>query len=252
ASRPEPAPLFTWGSLRVLELIGSGAYGDVYRAWEPSVDREVALKLLRPNASRGGTPSEALVKEGQLLARIRHANVVAVYGAMRLEDRVGIWGELLHGRTLDEMVRLNGPMSAQEAGIVVDAVCRALSAVHRAGLLHRDIKAQNVMREAGGRIVLMDFGLGRELALTGPGLELAGTPAYLAPELFRGEPASVQSDIYSVGVLLFHLVTGRFPVESDSMAALSAQHAKGDRIRLQDLRSDLSASFAQVVERALA
>jgi serine/threonine protein kinase len=254
AAMPEHAePLFTCGSLRVLEPLGAGTFGDVYRAWDPALMREVALKLLRPIPGASAKAAEAVAREGQLLARVRHPNVMSVYGAQAFEQGVGIWGELLEGRTLANIVTSDGPLSAEEASIFLEPVCRALTAVHRAGLLHRDIKAQNVMRESGGRIVLMDFGLGREVDLPHGrhGLELAGTPPYLAPELFRGEPASAQSDIYSVGVLAFYLVTGRFPVEGSSLSDIAARHEAGERTHLEDLRSDLSAAFVQVVGRAL-
>jgi serine/threonine protein kinase/tetratricopeptide (TPR) repeat protein len=250
---PPPQPLFRWGSLHVSERLGSGSFGEVYRAWDSALDREVALKLLRSVRLRAPKATDSIIREGQLLARVRHPNVMAVYGAQHIDGRVGIWGELLRGRTLADIVRNDGPLSAQEASLFGDAICRALTAVHRAGLLHRDIKAQNVMRESGGRIVLMDFGLGRESDMPGAieGLELAGTPLYLAPELFEGEPASAQSDIYSVGVLLFYLVTGSFPVGGGSIDEVGRQHKARKAARLQDLRSDLPAAFVQVVERAL-
>ncbi|HEU4891706.1 MAG TPA: protein kinase [Vicinamibacterales bacterium] len=256
ASAQPPAPttvLFTWGPVQVVELIGAGAFGDVYRAWDTTLGREVALKLLRSGPDARSAAAETIIREGHLLARVRHPNVMAVYGAQQIGGRIGIWGEFLRGRTLAQMVTDDGPVNAQEAAAYAEPICRALSAVHRAGAIHRDVKAQNVMREFGGRIVLMDFGLGRDSDVAGSdhSLEVAGTPLYLAPELFRGEPASPQSDVYSVGVLLFYLLTGRFPVEAGSMAALTRQHAAGTRLRLQDLRSDLPVAFVNVVERAL-
>lgn len=247
----EPA-LFEWGGLRALEKLGEGSFGEVYRAWDTSLDREVALKLLKQRHAEARA-SDVIVREGHMLARVRHPNVMAVYGAQSLDGRVGIWGEFLHGRTLADIVEQDGALGAQEAGIWIDAVCRALSAVHRAGLLHRDVKAQNVMREAGGRIVLMDLGLGREAAAAGNrlGLELTGTPAYLAPELFAGAAASARSDVYSVGVLLFYILTGAFPVEARSYEELKDAHANRRRRRLQDLRSDLPAALTDAVDRAL-
>jgi eukaryotic-like serine/threonine-protein kinase len=248
------ASLFDWGPLRVLEHLGSGSFGDVFRAWDTTLDRDVALKLLkrgRPAAVR----ADAIIREGQMLAKVRHPNVMAVYGAATVDGQVGIWGELLTGRTLAEIVVDDGPMAPQEASLYCDAVCRALTAVHRTGLLHRDIKAQNVMREVGGRIVLMDFGLGREahaMPAAADGPELAGTPLYLAPELFAGRAASARSDVYSVGVLLFHLVTGSFPVLGDSLDGIARAHAEGHARRLHDLRADLPRDFVEVVERALA
>ena len=121
--------------------------------------------------------------------------------------------------------------------------------MHGAGLLHRDVKAQNVMREGGGRIVLMDFGTGEDLS-SGTS-RLVGTPLYLAPEIFAGQKASVQSDIYSLGVMLFYLVTGNFPVTAATMEQLRAAHSNRQRRTLRDLRPDVPEAFIGVVERAL-
>ncbi len=238
-----------WGPLVVLEELGSGSFGRVFRAWDTTLDREVAVKILRKRR-RGG--ADSIVREGQLLARISHPNVMAVYGAQEADGEVGIWGEFLRGRTLAQIVSEDGPLSADEAAVFAGAISRALAAAHRAGLLHRDVKAQNVMRETGGRIVLMDFGLGRDVTRESPDdADLAGTPLYLAPELFNGGRASVQSDIYSVGVLMFFLVTGTYPVVGRSLDDIAAGHEHGRRQRLQDLRPDLPAGFVQIVERAL-
>ena len=144
--------------------------------------------------------------------------------------------------------RLAASFGAREAALIGLDLCAALAAVHGAGLLHRDVKAQNVMRESGGRLVLMDFGTGEELSGTN---RLVGTPLYLAPEIFRGQRASVQSDLYSVGVLLFYLVTGKFPVNAGSMEQLARAHAHRERQPLRDLRPDLPEVFIAAVERAL-
>ena len=123
--------------------------------------------------------------------------------------------------------------------------------MHRAGLIHRDIKARNVMREEGGRIVLMDFGAGRDLqSREARPLSVAGTPMYMAPELLAGQPATPSSDLYSLGVLLYHLVTGEFPVEAQTMGELRAAHVAGRRRHLRDVRPDLPLAFIQAVERA--
>ena len=146
-------------------------------------------------------------------------------------------------------------MGADEASVVGINLCQALAAVHGAGVLHRDVKARNVMREAGGRIVLMDFGAGRELVAktpsTRPMSDFSGTPLYLAPELFTGGEASRASDLYSLGVLLFFLVTRKYPVEGASLSELVLKHSAGERRLLSDLRPDLPTSFVQVVQRAL-
>lgn len=244
-----PSAVFEWGPVQVLERVGAGSFGDVYRAWDRALNREVALKLLRTRVADSTTAD--VLREGQLLARVRHPNVMAVYGAREEDGQVGLWGEFLRGRTLADIVEADGTFAEAEAALYGISVCRALAAVHKAGLLHRDVKAQNVMREAGGRLVLMDFGLGQPLEGVAPSA-WAGTPAYLAPELLNGQPATVRSDVYAVGVLLFYLVTGEFPVSGRTHDALRRAHAAGERRRLQDQRPDLSAAFARVVERALA
>lgn len=238
-----------WGSLVVQEVLGRGTFGDVFRAWDTSLERVVALKLLKSRI--GG--ADSILREGQLLARVKHANVMDVYGAQVIDGQVGVWGELLHGRTLHEVVQQDGPFSAAESLVVADAMCRALAAVHQAGLLHRDVKAQNVMREKGGRIVLMDFGLGRPLdaVMETGSADLAGTPLYLAPELFAGGRATQQSDVYSLGVLLFHLLTGSYPVGGHTVADISEAHRKQARTQLRDLRPELPTSVAHLVDRAL-
>ena len=150
----------TWGSLRIHEKIGRGRFGDVYRAWDPGLDRDVALKLLRHD---DGAEDRLVVDEGRLMARVRHPNVATIYGAQRIDGRTGLWMELIEGRTLEAELAERGPFPAEEIARVGVELCRALAAVHRAGLVHRDVKAQNVLHETGGRIVLGDFGTGHEL-----------------------------------------------------------------------------------------
>lgn len=240
----------TWGPLRLLECVGEGAFGEVYRAWDPRLDREVALKLLRQRESRRDSVGSHVIDEGRLLARVRHPNVVTVYGADRIDGRVGLWMEFVRGRTLEAVLRESGPFGAQEAALIGLDLCRALSAVHQAGLIHRDIKTQNVMRESGGRIVLMDFGTGRD-DLDTAAAELAGTPLYLAPEVFGGSAATPRSDIYSIGVLLYHLVTDSYPVKGRNVQDIREAHRGRRRGWLRDARADLPERFVQAVERAL-
>jgi serine/threonine protein kinase/lipopolysaccharide biosynthesis regulator YciM len=242
-----------WGRLVMLDPIGRGSSGDVLRAWDTELHREVALKLLSdgPGARSTKDTHARVLQEARRLARVRHTHVVAVYGAEEHDGHVGLWMELVRGESLEQIVAARGPFGAAEAAVIGQDLCAALAAVHAAGLLHRDVKAQNVIRESGGRTVLMDFGTGEELRDNAGTARMAGTPLYLAPEIFRGQPASVESDLYSVGVLLFSLVTGQFPVAAASMEQLARAHAHKQRRRLRDLRPDLPASFVAVVERAL-
>ena len=187
------------------------------------------------------------------MARVRHPNVVTVYGAERIDGRVGLWMELVEGPTLELELETRGPFPADEIVKVGIDLARALGAVHRAGLLHRDLKAQNVMRDSDGRVRLTDFGAGRprsDGAHTTDGHELAGTPLYLAPEVLDGRPASPSSDIYSVGVLLYHLATSSFPVTGRSLDDLRQAHKRA-RPAVQQLRANLPRRLCAVIDRAL-
>jgi hypothetical protein len=248
-----PAAAETWGRYRLVEKVGQGSFGSVYRAWDSELEREVAVKILHPRVANSQLKSR-LLREGRALARVRHPNVVSVLGVESHGDRVGLCMEFVRGETLAAVLGRRGTFNAREAAVVAEDVCRALAAVHRAGFVHRDVKAGNVIREEDGRIVLMDFGTGQELAsLEKAGhVDIAGTPAYMAPEVLMGEPASAQSDVYSVGVLLYHLVTAEYPVEGRTLDELFEAHQQGRRRLLSERRPNLPVSFIQVTARALA
>jgi tetratricopeptide (TPR) repeat protein/TolB-like protein len=244
----EPETVQTsWGPLKLRRTIGKGSFGTVHLAWDPGLEREVALKILHRSPR-----SASVIREGRLLASIRHPNVVNVYGVDEFDDAVGLWMELVDGLTLKQTLQQRGVFGAYETALIGTDLCRAVAAVHKAGLVHRDIKAQNVMREAGGRIVLMDFGAGEVRGRQGDPLRRpTGTPLYLAPEVLGGQPATAVSDIYSIGVLLYHLLTMRYPVEGSTIAELESAHASRRATPISDLRPDLPAGVVQVIERAL-
>jgi len=247
--RPRLEPGAEWGPLRVIGHVGRGRFGDVYRAWDPALAREVALKLI---ASGSAPLDEQVVDEGRLMARVRHPNVVTIHGARRVDDVAGLWMEFIEGRTLEAELAERGAFSGDELVAVGIQLCGAIAAVHAAGLVHRDVKASNVLRGRDGRLVLGDFGTGGELDQdddTRAGL--VGTPAYLAPEIFNRQPATPQSDIYSLGVLLFHLATSRYPFPDRSLAALRTAHASGTAAALADSRPDLPEAVVRVINRSL-
>jgi len=246
-----------WGHFVLLEPIGTGSFATVYRARDTKLDCEVAVKLLRPPSGVVLDETKVLA-EARRLARVRHPNVVSVYGADYIDGQVGIWMEFVKGRTLADALKAQGSFGAPETALIGLDVCRALAAVHRAGLLHGDLKAQNVMREQGGRTVLMDFGTGKDLVATNDTTtvitvnDFAGTPLYLPPEVFAGASRSKAVDIYSLGVLLYHLLTGGFPVDGKTSDDVREAHARGERHHLRDVRPDLSDAFVAIVEHALA
>jgi eukaryotic-like serine/threonine-protein kinase len=246
---PAPPPR-KWGSLELRAKLGEGGFGEVFDAYDPQLERSVALKLLKSRATPSHDAANRLLAEARSLARIEHEHVVRVYGAEMHDGRVGLWMELVHGSTLESLLRERGVWGAREAAVAGQDLCRALAAVHQAGIVHGDVKAQNVVREQGGRLVLMDFGAGRPV--DSPAGPRAGTPLYLAPEILAGSPPSVAGDIYSLGVLLYHLVTARFPFTATSLSSLKSQHREGQIERLHDVRPDLPDGFVRVIERALA
>jgi Tol biopolymer transport system component len=250
-ARDARQPPAIWNGLELVEIIGEGRFGTVYRAFDPSLDREIAVKLLHARDD-SDVDGERVVEEGRLAALVRHPNVVAIHGARRVDGRTGVWMELVRGRTLETELAAGGPLPVDSIRQVAIQLSRALAAVHGAGLVHRDVKTTNVMRDDVGRIVLGDFGTGREVHDSDCERSgLAGTPPYLAPEIFQGQPATPATDLYSLGVLLFRLATGAFPVRGRSIPALRAAHLRGNGTSVRALRSDLPRRLARTIDRLL-
>jgi serine/threonine-protein kinase len=215
----------------------------VYRAWDPTLEREVALKLLDDDQIDRG----AYLREARHLARVRHPNVVQVYGADVFNGTAGFWMELIEGQTVAAIVAEGGVMTAGEIRQLAVSISGALAAIHRAGVVHQDVKAENVIRDREGRLVLMD--LGASVAETVPPGK--GTPRYMAPELFLGEGASARGDIYSLGILLFFVATAMFPADG-TYEEIARRHQANGRRTLRELRPDLDPVFLNTVERAMA
>lgn len=243
-----------WGTLQILEYVGGGSFGDVHRALDTTLGREVALKII-PAFVRDLRGEGEVVREARLLARVRHPNVVTVYGADRIDDRIGIWTEFLRGQTLDRLIQERGVLDASSATRIGIDLCRALAAVHAAGIVHQDVKLTNVMQVEGGRVVLMDFGLGRE---SDEGWQrrrtraITGTPLFMAPEVLAGSASDARSDLYSLGVVLFALVTAAVPFEAATIAELRQMHASGEPRNVHDLRPDLPDALNAAIGRLLA
>ena len=236
-----------WGNFTLVRKIGEGPNAEVYLARDSWLAHDVALKLLRANVA----DKAKMLHEARMLVRARHSSIVTVHGADVHGGRLGFWMDFVDGSTLNEVILRGGPRSAGEAMAWGQDLCRALAAVHAAGVIHRDVKAQNVMRQThDGRLILMDFSAGELLDEPRKGAA-AGTPLYLAPELLEGGVATRSSDIYALGVLLFYVVSSRFPIDGESWDELRAAHASGTRLRLEDVRPDLPALFVDVVERAI-
>jgi tRNA A-37 threonylcarbamoyl transferase component Bud32 len=243
--------LKAWGRYVLEEKVGRGGFGSVYRAWDPVLEMAVALKILHQRYSDDRL-KERLLHEGRALAQLRHPNVVRVLNVEQHDRRLGLVMEFLSGETMDALVAAHGKLSDREASVIVEDVCRALAAVHGNGLIHRDVKARNIIREPAGRIVLMDFGAGLSMRTTEAPGTAVGTPLYMAPETLNGAPATPASDVYGVGVLLFYLVSGRYPYEGGSFDEIRDAHTARRANSLLGLRPDLPVRFVKVVDRALA
>lgn len=247
APRTPTSNRFRFGSLTVLEPLGSGAQGDVWRAYDPLLDLQVALKLRKIES---GVLAHDFLDEARRLARVRQANIVSIYGAAVHEGRAGLWMELIRGTSLAQLLTQHGPFPAEEVrGIGLD-LCHALATVHRHDLLHGDIKTENVMREVSGRIVLMDFGAARELDSAQTSV-VSGTLHYLAPEVLRGAAPSPASDIYALGVLLFRVLTNTYPYAASDLEGLLREQDSGACARLTKLRPGLPKTLVQAVECAM-
>jgi serine/threonine-protein kinase len=206
------------GGLELLDEIGRGGMGTVYRARDPRLDRIVAVKFLPPELAASPAFHERLEREARALARLAHPNVVAVHELGREDEAPYIVMEYVEGRPLSELL----PLSPERALDVALQVASALAAAHQAGILHRDVKPQNVLVDAAGRVKVADFGIARPLgSAEGTRLTLAGgvlgTPRYMAPEALAGAPPDPRMDVYSLGVLLHEAIAGHDAVSSESL-----------------------------------
>jgi hypothetical protein len=247
ATRPTIAERYELG-----DVLGRGGMSEVRAGRDLRLGRDVAIKLLTTVGADGSRMRERFEAEARAVASLSHPNVVLVFDSGEHDGVPYLVMERLPGRTLaDEMAA--GPLSPERAVRVTTDVLAALGAAHAAGIVHRDIKPSNVLVCADGAVKVSDFGIAKTAAamtLTDDGT-LLGTPGYLAPERLTGEPATPQSDLYSVGVLLYEALSGRPPFEGDSPAQLLRAIAEGRPVPLQERRPDLPPRLAQAVERAM-
>ena len=187
-----------WGHLRIAEALGRGGFGTVYRAYDPLLEREVALKLRREDRSNqeASPATRGYIDEARRLARVRHPNVLAVHGAGIHDGRAGLWSDLIEGESLEQRLS-RGPLSRDELLALASQLLQALRAIHDAGLVHGDLKAANVMYD-DGRAVLMDFGAAHAVGER----PRQGSVDCMAPELLAGERGDARGDLYSLGALL--------------------------------------------------
>jgi len=241
--------------------LGEGGFGVVYRARDVRLRRDVAVKLLRRELVSTAGFVERFEREAQALAALRHANIVPVYSIGDKDDLVFLVMPFVEGITLTDYLRQHGRLPLDEAEHILRAVGGALSAAHAVGLVHRDIKPDNIMLEGPKRLpLLMDFGIaktgqtggGAGVGLTSTGMVM-GTPLYMSPEQATADPAvDTRSDIYSLGVLAYQLFTGQLPFSGDSIYAVLNQHLTTPVPEARTLRPEIPARVSAALRRAMA
>lgn len=220
------------GRYHVLRRLGRGGMATVYEATDTRLDRSVALKVMHADQAQDAGDVSRFIREARSAARLTHPNVVAVYDQGDDQDVVFLAMEFVPGRTLRDLLRERGRLSPREAFDLLEPVLAGLAAAHRAGLVHRDVKPENVLIGLDGRVKVADFGLVRPMAPvdphdTLPGA-LRGTVAYLAPEVTTGGPVDSRADVYAVGILLYETLVGHPPFVGDDVQAVAQQHVDHD------------------------
>lgn len=245
----------SFGQYRIDKVLGAGGMGTVFLAYDEKLDRRVALKVLSPTLSGDDAFIERFNREAKFLAAIAHPNLVHVYAIERTEDGYHYMAmEYLEGISLDLRIVRNPPLPLDEAFRITGQVLSALSAVHKIGLVHRDVKPSNIMLCKDERAVLMDFGLTKDFdtpGLTREGV-IAGTPEYMSPEQAFGEQLDNRSDLYSLGITLFEMLTGKVPYSGTSAIAVLRMHCEAEIPQILDLNPKLPPATSSIIHRALA
>ena len=239
---------------RLEEKIGSGGMSSVYRAFDPMLERWVAIKLMHRDISNDPDQLERFRREARAVAQLNHPHVVTVIDAGEDDGAPYIVFEYVEGETLKERIRRLGRLPVSEAVAYAIEIGRALESAHANRLVHRDVKPQNVLIDRDGRAKVTDFGIARSLeaqGLTATGRVL-GTTDYVSPEQALGREVTGQSDIYSLGIVLYEMLTGETPFQADTQVAVAMKHVRDPLPDVQRRRPEISAALAAVVERSTA
>lgn len=242
------------GRYRIESKLGSGGMSTVYLARDETLDRPVAVKVMHREISEQADQLERFNQEARSVAKVSHPNVVTVIDAGEDAGRPYIVLEYVEGETLKQKIRRDGPLDPRDATAWAIEIARGLAVAHARRLVHRDIKPQNVLIEPGGRAKLTDFGISRQLeqeGMTATG-RVVGTTDYVSPEQALGKSVDPRSDIYSLGVVLFEMLTGDVPFEAESQVGVAMKHVTENLPDVQEVRTGVSAALALTIDRATA
>ncbi len=241
------------GRYRILRKLGSGGMADVYLAEDEDLGRRVAIKILNERYSSDEAFTERFRREAKSAASLSHPNIVSIYDRGESDGRPYIAMEVIEGRSLKELIVAKGPLPIAVAVDYAKQILAALRFAHRHGIIHRDIKPHNILLGGDNRVFVTDFGIAR----TGPSEmtevgSIMGTAQYLSPEQARGAPVTAASDLYSAGVVLFEMLTGKTPFTGDTPIEIAMKHLNELPHPPSDLREDIPPELDQIVLRSLA
>ena len=239
---------------RIVKLIGKGGMADVYLAYDTILKREVAVKVLKSDMADDDTALERFKREAGAVTQLSHPNIVDVYDVGDDGDKHYIVMEYIKGYTLKQLIKKRGPIPYKEAVWMMKQLAGALMEAHRNNVIHRDVKSQNVLIKDDGTIKLSDFGI----ALANGAMQLTrkdsvlGSVHYLAPELSKGKQASMQSDIYSLGIVFYELLTGDVPFKADNPVQVALMHIKNDIPSVRSINPEIPQSVENIITKSTA
>lgn len=241
--------------LVVMRRLGKGGGGAVWLGWDEKNQRSVALKFLSAEYAADSRHRERFIREGRRFGALRHPNIVRVYGLSQEGTHLYLVCEFVNGRTLHQLLKNEGQLKVRRALEITLAVAQGLAEAHAHGFVHRDLKPENVMvRSEDGRIKILDFGIAKDLNATDDLTQLGhylGTPAYSAPEQVRGRIVDARADIFSLGVMLYELLSGRTAFEGRESSDVLNATLNEQPIPLIKLNRDVNTPMAALIERMI-
>jgi serine/threonine protein kinase/tetratricopeptide (TPR) repeat protein len=241
------------GRYQIIEELGKGGMGKVYKANDIEIKEKVAIKLIKPEISTDKNTIERFQNELKFARKIRHKNVCQMYDLNRDGGTYYITMEYVEGENLKDMIRMSGQLGIGTAVSIARQVCEGLAEAHKLGVIHRDLKPSNIMIDREGDVRIMDFGIARSLkdkGITGPGV-MIGTPEYMSPEQVEGKEVDRSSDIYSLGAILYEMVTGRVPFAGETALAIALKQKTEEPQDPKELNSNLSEDLGRLIMKCL-